>query len=282
MNESASMPILNELVSIYAKRGIEIATGIPPHRYANLPQIAATWFVHSGESLTVGLGVSLQEIYFLECLFGKFEPRSCFIIGNSWGWSTFALALLNPSAKVVAIDSAVGPQFLEGLNFTNQVAHEHGLNVKAIQASSPEDVPRVMRHEFEGPVEFVFIDGQHTNDQLSRDFDAVLPFASHETVFLFHDVLDWGLLDGLKHASGTAAMPYHLLDGTTSGMGIIFDEAHRPNVADAIAPFIVSASVKRVLNDEVYRKTHRRSVRLRRSIAKRLPKALGAYLIPRR
>ncbi len=94
-----NVPILSRLTSLYESRGISIAAGLNPSHFSNLPSAPFTWFVKDGRSLTNGLGIGLQEIYFLECLFDGFHPRRIFVVGNSLGWSTLALALLNPDRK---------------------------------------------------------------------------------------------------------------------------------------------------------------------------------------
>src|SRR5579871_4753238 len=99
------MPILPRLVGLYEGRGIQISTGLNPSHFENYPLAPFTWFISDGKSLTNGLGISLQEIYFLECLFAGFQPKRVFVIGNSAGWSTLAIALANPSAAVLAIDA---------------------------------------------------------------------------------------------------------------------------------------------------------------------------------
>jgi predicted O-methyltransferase YrrM len=264
------MACLTRLVSIYTSRGIDVAVGCSPHRYANLPQIAATWFVRDCKSLTAGLGISLQDLYFFECLFERFRPRTCFVIGNSWGWSSIAISLIIPNSKVVAIDNAIEPQFAEGLNFTNQVAAEEGLNLVAVQASSPHDVPDIIKSKFVTPIDFVFVDGHHTKEQVFLDFNATWPFSTRNTIFIFHDAIDWKLIDGIERASQVSGMPHFLLDGTTSGMAIMFDKSSHPEVEEAISPFMASAAAKRVLNEEVYRKTNRRYLKIRSSVRKRI------------
>ena len=106
---------------------IRISTGLNPCHFGNLPSAAFTWFIKDGESLTNGLGIAMQEVYFLECLFARLKPKSIFIIGNSAGWSSLALALLNPQARCVAIDAGFDRNALDGLDFTNRVA-ERKLN----------------------------------------------------------------------------------------------------------------------------------------------------------
>ena len=70
-----------------------------------------------------------------------------FIIGNAFGWSTFALALSNPSAQIVAIDALVeGHDALYGHNLCQKIIKEEGFgNVKILHASSPQDVESVVQ-----------------------------------------------------------------------------------------------------------------------------------------
>src|SRR5258708_1297550 len=129
------MPILKRLTGLYESRGILISTGLNPCHFGNLLQANFTWFIKDGKSLTNGLGIAMQEVYFLECLFAALHPKNIFAIGNSAGWSSFALSLLNPTARVVAIDAGFDQNALEGLEFTNRVAAEEGLNLRLVKSS---------------------------------------------------------------------------------------------------------------------------------------------------
>ena len=191
-----------------------------------------------------------------------------FVIGNSWGWSTLALALLNPEAKVVAIDSGFDNNSLEGLEFTSRLAREETLNVRAINASSPHDVPAVLAAEFDAPIEFAFIDGYHTQQQVALDFFAIRPSAAPDAVCLFHDVLEFHLSPGIEHASAASGLPWFMLDGTPSGMAALFDPARQSEVSLAIGPFRGSGAVKAIMADEAYKATHRRRLKWRRRLNK--------------
>src|SRR5580704_2531541 len=160
------MPIIARLAALYESRGIRIATGLNPSHFGDFPQAPFTWFFKDGESLTNGLGIALQEIYFLECLFARFRPRSVFAIGNSLGWSTLALALANPDARVLAIDAGTDRHAREGIHFTNRIAEEEGLPVSVVAGASPGDVAQILRDQEMPPVEFAFIDGYHTVEQV--------------------------------------------------------------------------------------------------------------------
>ena len=80
------MPIIARLASLYENRGIYISTGLNPSHFGNFPLAPFTWFFKNGESVTNGLGIALQEIYFFECLFARFRPNRLFAIGNAAGW----------------------------------------------------------------------------------------------------------------------------------------------------------------------------------------------------
>ena len=114
------MPIVNRLIDIYQRRGFLVSTGLNPCHFENFKTAPFTWLIKEGKNHTDGLGISTQEIYFLECLFEEFAPQNIFIIGNSFGWSTLAMSLLNPAAQIVAIDSGFSKNSLDGIDFTNR------------------------------------------------------------------------------------------------------------------------------------------------------------------
>src|SRR5216683_956673 len=231
------MPILKRLTRLYESRGIHISTGLNPCHFGNLPQVNFTWFIKDGESLTNGLGIAMQEIYFLECLFAALHPRNVFVIGNSAGWSSFALALINPAARVVAIDAGFDRNALEGLDFTNRVAAEEGLDLRAVQAVSPDGIAAVAGAHMTGPIDFAFIDGFHAQDQVVRDFTALRAHAAADCVYLFHDVHQFKLQPGIEEIARLSGLSWQLLLGTPSGMAMVYDAALCPGLADEIAPF---------------------------------------------
>ena len=191
------MPIIGRLVELYRAEGIEIATGLAPGRFAGMEAANFTWFFRNGESVTNGLGIALQEVYFLEHLFAAYRPRRLFVIGNALGWSALALAALLPESRIVTIDAGFDRNSLEGLDLTNRIAAAAGFNLRAVQGVSPGDVGAIVDGELGGPVEFAFIDGLHTNAQIVLDYAAVAAKAADDAVYLFHDVAGFGLGKGL-------------------------------------------------------------------------------------
>ena len=263
------MPILARLVSLYESRGIRIATGLNPSHFGDFPHAPFTWFIKDGESLTDGLGIALQEVYFLECLFARFQPRSMFVIGNSLGWSTLALALANPAGRVLAIDAGSDRYAQDGIRFTNQIAADEGLDVQVAAGRSPEDVSRIVRETALPPVEFAFIDGYHSVEQVPLDFRAVREVAAPECVYLFHDVANFALTPAIEQIAAETGLKHQLMLGTTSGMAIVYDPAWQPEGLDDIAPFVAAPEALAVIRDAAWKHRHRHLARWRKSLDKR-------------
>ena len=263
------MPILPRLVSLYQSRGIRIATGLNPSHFGDFPLAPFTWFVKDGESLTNGLGIALQEVYFLECLFARFHPRSLFVIGNSLGWSTLALALANPPGSVLAIDAGLDRHASDGIRFTNEVALEEGLAVRVVAGRSPEDVATIVRDAALPPIEFAFIDGYHSVEQIPLDFRAVRNVAAPDCVYLFHDVANFSLTPAIERIAAETGLSHLLLPGTSSGMAILYDPAGRSDLLDDIAPFAAPPETLAVIREAAWKYRHRHLARWRRSLDKR-------------
>jgi hypothetical protein len=263
------MPILKRLTALYESRGILISTGLNPCHFGNLLQANFTWFIKDGKSLTNGLGIAMQEVYFLECLFAALHPKNIFAIGNSAGWSSFALSLLNPAARVVAIDAGFDQNALEGLDFTNRVAAEEGLNLRAVKAVSPDGVTAVAEAHLTGPIDFAFIDGYHAQEQVVRDFTALRAHAAADCVYLFHDVYEFKLQPGIEEIVRLSGLSSQLLLGTPSGMAVVYDAGLCPGLAGELAPFRAHDEALALLTDEVWKSQHRRLHKWRRSLAKR-------------
>lgn len=263
------MPIIGRLAALYERRGIRIATGLNPSHFDNFPQAPFTWFFKDGESLTNGLGIALPEIYFLECLFARFHPQTVFAIGNSLGWSTLALALANPGARVLAIDAGTDRNAAEGIRLTNRIAQEEGLAVSVVAGVSPGDVAQILRDENMSSIECAFIDGYHSVEQVVLDFAAVSRAAAPGCVYLFHDVENFALTPGIQRIADETDMHWQLLLGTTSGMAIVYDQ-QSPLVFDDIAPFAVSPEAVAAVRKAAWGHRHRHLARWRKSVRKRL------------
>jgi predicted O-methyltransferase YrrM len=263
------MPIIAHLASLYESRGIKISSGLNPSLFSDFPMAPFTWFFKNGQSMTEGLGIALQEIYFLECLFAQFQPQRLFAIGNSLGWSTLALGLLNPTARVLAIDAGLDRNARDGIEFTNRVAAEENLPVAVVAGRSPADVSDILLAAEMVPVDFAFVDGYHSVEQVKLDFDAVRAHAAPGCVYLFHDVAMFALHPGIERITRESGLAAQMLPGTTSGMALVYDPAQPPAALQDIAPFAASPEAVAMIGQAAWRHRHRHLARWCNSLAKR-------------
>ncbi len=154
---------------------------------------------------------------FLEHFRGFISPRRILVIGNAQGWSTIALALIFPEARVVAIDPDQA-----GVEFTNRLTAANGLSAKAVVARSPDDVTRVVNKHLEGPVDFSLIDAIHENKAIKVDLAAVRKVAADNAHYLFHDVINWNMIEGFRELLAAHKLQGKIFTRTASGMALAY------------------------------------------------------------
>jgi len=219
-------------------------------------------------SFTNGLGIALQEIYFLECLFDVFRPRRSLVIGNSFGWSALAVALLDPEAQVIALDAGFDQNALAGLELTNALAADAGVRLSAVKGVSPADVPAIAR-AFDGPIDFAFVDGLHTNEQVVLDWRAAKDVAAPDAVYLFHDVRAMNLDPGIERIRAESGMEVARLPATPSGMALGYPASRAAQLASVLALFAPGPAEREAMRAIAWRHAHRHRARWARSLAKR-------------
>ncbi len=271
------MSILPTLIAAYKKRGFDIAAGLQPKRTGKSEEAQFTWLTRNGKSVTNGLGISMLEVFVLESLMQHLAPKNVFIIGNSFGWSTLALALMAPKAKVVAIDNGLDHQTAEGIKLTEQLAKDLKLNVKVIKAASPTDVPAVVKKHLSGKIDFAFIDGLHTNAQIVLDAAAIQPFLTKSAAVLFHDVREFGLEAGLSRIEKAYGKPACILESTTSGLALL-PLNPGAQLKQTLAAYMPSENAIKVIKAKAAWDKQMKRTRLFRTLARSLRKKLGLPL----
>lgn len=263
------MPVIDRLFEVYEGAGFTVSTGLNPHHVGGYLGAPFTFLLQDGKSFSNGLGIALKEVYFLECLLAKLRPARAFLIGNSFGWSTLAVAFCCPSARVVAIDACFDENSDKGLTLTNELGRAAGLNVAAVRALSPDNVDAVVKAELGGAIDFCLIDGLHTDEQVVQDFAAVEPLLAPGALVLFHDVINCRLQGGMSEIRRRYGREPVLLYGTSSGMAVLYygEDAGvlRTLKAFAGSPQAISL-MKELARDERWPRLRR----LRRSLHKRL------------
>lgn len=247
------MSVFVRLVQIYEAYGLAVQTGLNPWHFPGQAwaELPFTQIRKNRQPACKGGGIAPLEVCFLEVLFADYHPKNLFVVGNAYGWSSVALALANPSARVIAIDACPRPEEAEGIDFTNLVAKDYGLNLVAEKALSPDDVARVASDHLDGPVDFAFIDGGHTNVQQARDFGAVHAIASPDCAYLFHDVINFGLIEGFAEIiRSVPRLEGKVLYRTPSGMAIAYPTGIAPEVQLTVEAFTEDlGDVERLLEE---------------------------------
>lgn len=258
--------VLSQLIDLYAEQGLQVITGLNPAHFGGYSKVAGTRLIRDGR-LSPGAGTPLQDVFCIEHLFADYHPRHVLIIGNSFGWSSFLLALLLPEARIVGLDTGYDEDSRFGLAVTRQIAAARGLNVVAVQGASPEAAPGAVAEHLDGWVDFAFIDGEHSNEAIIRDFAVVRELARPETVYLFDDVLS-GMRDGFEHnAAAAPELRSVVLYGTETGMALL----HPPDspVGDAARPFTIPPEIAQQLLGRQLSSKRSAGDKLRRSVSKR-------------
>lgn len=194
----------------------------------------------TGEKYNTGGGITPVEVYLIESLGEFFSPKNIYIIGNAFGWSTIVMSLAFRGAAIVALDAGIeGADNLMGINLTNQIALKNKLTCLVEYGFSPEKTKEVVEKHFHNePLDFVFIDGLHTNEQLLKDFKGVVDFCHEDTVYLFHDVLNWKMQDSFEKIK--PCLPNHeprILFRTSSGMGVYIPKTLDRSIYDVFDAF---------------------------------------------
>jgi len=234
------MSVIVDLVTLYESAGFGVRTNLAIHHFPGQRHAEITFTHLFGPNGRIGnmSGIAFAEIAFFEALCERAQPRSIFIVGNAFGWSTLALGLINPNAKVVAIDHCPTPAQTLGLQLTNALAKLAGLDARALKGESPNDVAAICGRAFTAPIDLVFIDGEHTPAQLAADFLACRHVAGPDCVYVFHDIVDTGTLGSFLGV--TQAQPdlsSFMLMRTPSGMGLSYPKSRGPLLDPVVRAF---------------------------------------------
>ncbi len=240
-----------KLVQLYKDYGFQVLSSVVPLLWVKQADMSRSLYEMPNDRLFTyilsekrlcsgGGGLHMTELYMLESLAEALSPQRIFVIGNAFGWSTLALSMCFPKAEVVAIDSDLVEGGNRGVDFVNDVAANEGLNAKAVVATSPQDVERVAKAELDGSIDLVLIDGNHTNDQQTVDFEACRAVASPDCVYLLHDVLNWDLVKSFRAlvSAHQAELNALLLTRTASGMAVLYPRSSQDRLGPTLGAFV--------------------------------------------
>lgn len=141
-----------------------------------------------------------------ECLvFGRlveeFHPRNCFIIGNAFGMSSVFISKMMEQYEgqsVITLDSKSEGNGERCYQTALKLHERMGCRIlKNKWGWSPQDI----NGEAEDSLyDLIFIDGDHSHPQVTRDFEGVQPLVHDETIICWHDYWMEGIPESVEVA----------------------------------------------------------------------------------
>lgn len=207
--------VFSELYKRYKDEGLDVYGGFSPFLTGFLPR-NGNYIARGATFLSTSAGICNDEAIFMHGLCEYLVPKRILVIGNSYGFSTLFLALACPDAKIIAFDK----YRTEGINVTNRLLY--GLSGKeVVQASTPEDIARLINSKLGGEVDFVLVDAVHTNEMQTAEFEILNDFLSSRSIVVFHDVLSCGLLPSFNHLKAKyCEYAFRLISKSSTGIGV--------------------------------------------------------------
>jgi predicted O-methyltransferase YrrM len=155
--------------------------------------------VLTGTFLPISIGE--DECAVFGRLIEQFRPQHAFIVGNAFGFSSAYIADMmrqHGGQKVVTLDSEVEGRGRDCAAVARQLASKLELNLLVNKKGrSPADTAWAVENNQQ---DLVFIDGDHSHPQVTRDFESILPFTHSQTIFVWHDFWWSGILPCLQVA----------------------------------------------------------------------------------
>lgn len=136
-------------------------------------------------------------------LIERFRPEHTFIIGNAFGFSSCYIADVmrqHGGQRVVTLDNEIEGKGQACAAIARRLADRLELSLlRNRKGRSPADTAWAVESERN---DLVFIDGDHRHPQVTRDFEAILPYTSEHTIFVWHDFWLPGIYPCLRVAAG--------------------------------------------------------------------------------
>lgn len=135
-------------------------------------------------------------------LIERYRPQHTFIIGNAFGFSSCYIAdrmRQHGGQSVITLDSEVEGKGRDCAAVARRLADAMELSLlKNKKGWSPDDTAWAVET---GRYDLVFIDGDHSHPQVTRDFEGILPFTDSKTIFVWHDFWLSGIYPCLQLAA---------------------------------------------------------------------------------
>jgi predicted O-methyltransferase YrrM len=167
--------IWDQALELYSKQGVKVKV--------DNPNWAA---VTSIEHIKTPLGIAKTDVQIFKDFAVDQQSHKIFVIGNAFGWSVTLLSLLFSDSVIDVIDAEIEHDGRGASEVARKVfASLESSKVNLYIGFSPQQVPDASVNK---PYDLIFIDGEHTKEQVLKDFHAVLDLMSDNCALFFHDV----------------------------------------------------------------------------------------------
>lgn len=141
------------------------------------------------------MGQVRSEILELANLLKGLAPRRSLEIGTNYGGTLFLLCAVSPpNAKIISLDLPDGPFgggypkrkipiFRQFPRFGQEL---HLLRANSHHRETKAQIERLLRNE---PLDYLFVDADHTYEGVQRDFEMYAPLVRTGGVIAFHDIV---------------------------------------------------------------------------------------------
>jgi len=134
-------------------------------------------------------------------LIEEFKPTNCFIIGNAFGLSSVFIAKMMESCggkSVVTLDSKSEGDGQRCFETAARLRERMNCRLLTNNAGwSPDDIDNVANDE---SYDLIFIDGDHSHPQVTRDFHGVKHLAREDSILCWHDYWLAGVPESVEAA----------------------------------------------------------------------------------
>ena len=124
--------------------------------------------------------ISKKEAKLLYRLIKYFEPENILELGTSLGFSTQALSLGNPTAKILTIEGCPNIAQYTKVNFDLQFLD----NIKQLTGDFSTFLPELSKNSYD----LIFFDGNHQKEATLNYFETLLTTIHNDSVFIFDDI----------------------------------------------------------------------------------------------
>lgn len=186
-----------------------------------------------------GVSAGRKELKILFDVVQLIEARQTLQIGVAFGLSTHALAIASQVNQITAMDNYTE---LDADGFVQEIARQtlsiHS-NVDLQVASSPANTAHCLHHLAPNEkLSLAFIDGMHTDEAATADYDGFASFLNPKSVVLWHDI------DKVNHAFHDC-FDENLFDlklslSTWGHMGVYINSAYHSDAITYLKSFTIA------------------------------------------